>query len=79
MSGQRRAAVPVGWAGSASLPVTHPCSPCLARPTEQGEPPWLTPGSPSPMKATGAWLEPGRSQSRKSGLLLRDGSGKGRG
>ena len=29
-------------------------SPWLARPTKQGEPPWLTPGSTGPLKAAGA-------------------------
>ena len=48
--------------GQSALPpwltLAHPGSPWLARPTEQGEPPWLTPGSPRPLKAAGARPEP---------------------
>jgi hypothetical protein len=51
---KRRAAARVGWMKC----LAARSSPWLARPTEQGEPPWLTPGSPSPLKAAGAWPEP---------------------
>jgi hypothetical protein len=42
-------------------------SPWLARPTEQGEPPWLTPGSPSPLKAAGALAGANRARVHYSG------------
>jgi hypothetical protein len=50
----RRAAARIGWMKC----LAARSSPWLARLTEQGEPPWLTPGSPSRLKRPEPWPEP---------------------